>query len=201
MVAKSDRLGTLQVRIARHDCGRVLLRLFAKHEHELLHLRGNRIAFIAQIKPEVERDLVIPAAGGMKALARIANARGELRLHKGVDILRIGINRQLPALKIRKDALQPAKNFIPILLADDPAGAEHCGVRHAPLQILLIHPAVEGDGGIEIVCFLIGLLGEAARPQFHAAPSFPDPARRQNRHKGAPQKKLLQLPAPMILHH
>ena len=163
----------------------MLLCFLAEHQNKLFHLRCNCIALLAQIKPEVECDLVIPAARGVKALPRLADAGGELRLHKGVDILRIGINRQFPALNIRKDALQPAKDFISILLADDPAGTKHRGMRHTPLQILLIHPAVEGDGRIEIVCLLIGLLGKAARPQFHCCAILSRFRRWQNRHKGA----------------
>ena len=100
----------------------------------------------------------------MKALPRLADAGGELRLHEGVDILRIGINRKLSAPNIVEQALQAAENLLFILLPDDAAGPQHRGMRHTPPDILLVHPAVKGDGGIEIIGLLIGLLGKTTCP-------------------------------------
>ena len=70
---------------------------------------------------------------------------------------------------------------------------------HTPLQILLIHPAVKGDGRIEIICFLIGLLGKAARPQFHCCAILSRSRCWQNRHKGVPQKKASASARPYAL--
>jgi hypothetical protein len=61
----------------------------------------------------------------VQSLAGVAQARGELRLHKGVDILRRRVYFQLAALQIRQNVLQPVGNRLALLPADDSAGREH----------------------------------------------------------------------------
>ena len=74
---QKDRLSPLKVCVAGHD--RVLMSFC--HGDEGLLKRAeecdNIPHLLSEIQPEIKRHLVIPRAGGMKFLARLADPGGE----------------------------------------------------------------------------------------------------------------------------
>ena len=68
-----------------------------------------------------------------------------------MDILAGGIKGKRAAFQIREDSFQSRNQDVCFLCPDDSRSGKHGGVRHAPLNILPVHPAVKSDGGIEIV--------------------------------------------------
>ena len=183
VVAEGDRLRALQVRVAGHDRVGVFLRLVAEDADQLFELADEARARFAERQADVERDLIVPAARRVQPLARVADARGQLALDKGVDVLGVGVDRERAALDVCGDLFELRADLVALALRDDAAGAEHRRVRDAALDVLFIHPAVDRNRRIEIVCLRVRLLLEAPFPQLHgwlftlSAPARPAPAR------------------------
>ena len=177
MLGKGNRLRPLQMRIAGHDGLGMRLRLFAQ---DLLHLQklfdhaGN---FLAQIQPEIERDLIVPASCRMQALAGVADFRGQQRLDVHVDILVVGGKRNLARLDLRQKLRQPLLDFLVVLRRENAAVAEHLRVRHGAGDVLLVKSLVKGNRGVEVVDQLVGLFLKASCPKFHSLFLARQPAR------------------------
>ena len=171
VVAKGDGLGPLHVGVAGHHRGGVLLRFAAQHFHKVLQLGLDGGAVLAQGQAHIQSDLVVAAAGGVQALARVADAGGELPLHKGVDVLGVRVNHQGAGIQIGQNALQALHNLLAFAFLDDAALPQHGGVGHAALDILPVHPAVDGDAGVKVVGLGVGFLLETAFPKLHSVPS------------------------------
>ena len=162
---EGDRLGALQMGVARHDIARALLGLIAQHGDQFFYLALNMFACGAQVKPDVERDLIVAAAAGVQPLTGIANAGGQRLLHKGVYILGIGVDLQRAAVQIVQNRVQTFVNIVHILLGDDALSAQHGRVDEAALNILLDHPRVKADGGVKIVYAAVNGLAGPALPK------------------------------------
>ena len=167
MMAEGDRLRPLKVGVPRHHRAGVFLRLPAQHPDQPGQLRPHRMGQRPQVQPVVQRHLIVPAPPRVQALARVPNPGGQLALHKGMDILRPHIDGKRAGFQVRKDARQPVPDRLPVSGGDDPLLCEHRGVRHAAEDILPRHAGIEGNGGIEVVRFLIEFLLEPSGPQFH----------------------------------
>ena len=133
MVAEGDGLGPLHVGVARHDGGGVLLRFMAQHFHKVLQLGLDGGAVLAQGQAHIQGHLVVAAAGGVQALAGVADAGGELPLHKGVDVLGVGVDHQSAGIQIGQNALQALYDFLAFAFLDDAARPQHGGVGHTAL--------------------------------------------------------------------
>ena len=70
MVRKQNRLGALQVRVARHDDFAILFRRFNQLRLQFQNQSLNLADLAAHIKMSVERDLVIATASRVKSAAR-----------------------------------------------------------------------------------------------------------------------------------
>ena len=168
MVAKGDGLRALKMGVAAHDRAGVLPGLFAQDLNQLSQLGQQFLQAAAQVKADIQRHLVVAASGGVQALARIPHPAGELLLHKGVNILRLRVDRQLARLQLIEHLPQPADNGVPVGLREYAAAAQHIGVGNAAGNILAEHALIEGDRGIKVVGFLIGGIVIAPSPKFHS---------------------------------
>ena len=86
-MAQGDGLRPLQVGVSGHDGVCVCQRLFADHAYQPFEKLCRFVRARAEIQSQVHRHLVVAAAGGVQALAGVADAAGELLLHEGVDVL------------------------------------------------------------------------------------------------------------------
>ena len=172
MMTEGDGLCALQMGVAGHHGVGVFLRLIAQHVKQLLDLLNERSTFLAQRQAHIERNLIVAAAGGVQALAGVADAGGQFALHKGVDVFGVRVDEQGAACDIGFDLLETGADLLALALFDDAGFAQHGGVGNAALDILLIHPAVHGDGGVEIIGFRVQRFLEAAFPQFHIVRPF-----------------------------
>ena len=173
MVAKGDGLGALQMRIARHDGRFVFRRAIYKRLDQRFHLPGNGVALLAQIHPQVERNLIVPAARGVQLFAHVTEPFGQNLLDEHVDVLACGIELQLAGAEIVQNGLQPVDQGIGVRLWQNTGRAEHGGVRHAAGDVLPVHPAVKADGRVEIVRQTVGLPVRAPGPHLRHARSLP----------------------------
>ena len=170
-MAEGHRLGTLQVSVAGHNIARALLGLLAQHGNQLSNLALDMLARRAQVQPDVQRHLVIAAAAGVQPLAGIAHAGSQRLFHKGVHILGVGVNFQRTAVQIVQNRVQAFVNIVHILLGNNALTPQHGRVDKAALYILLNHPRIKADGGIEIVYAAVnGLAGPALPKLGHTEP-------------------------------
>jgi hypothetical protein len=173
VVAEGDGLGPLQMGVARHDDGLVLLRLFARTDRSALSSSDGLPRLPPQVHPQVERHLIVAAAGRVQHLALVADAGGEHALHEHVYVLAVGVELKRAGGKVVQYPLQPVDDVLRRGLRDDAFGAQHGGVGHGARDILRVHAAVEADGGVEIVRQLIGFSGGSAGPHFFHCQSLP----------------------------
>ena len=164
MLCKGDGLGSLEVGIAGHDRRLILLCLTAEHLLQLQDLRRDDADLGADVHTEVQRHLVVAAAGGVQSLARLADPCRQQRFHIHVDILVVGRKFHLARLDVREDVRKALDDGLRILPGDDAARTQHLGVGHGAGDILLVEPLVEVDGGIEVVDQFIGLLLKPSAP-------------------------------------
>ena len=151
LVAKGDRLGTLQMGVTGHNIGRRFFCLVADGQDQFLDLPLQVERCFPQVQADIQRNLVVAAAAGVQPLASIAHAGGQSLLHKGVHILGIGVNLQRAAVQIVQNGLQALVDIVHILLGDDALLAQHSRVYHAAVDILFDHPRIKADGRVKVV--------------------------------------------------
>ena len=154
----------LEVGISGHDGLQVGLRLFDQHLLQLQRHADDDGDFPLYEEAEVQRHLIVPAAGGVEALARLADALGEQGLNVHVDVLVVQGELHIVRLNIGQNGLEPVDDLLRLAGLDDALPPQHSGVGHGALDVLLVEPGVEGDGGVEVVDEGIGLLLETAGP-------------------------------------
>ncbi len=81
----------------------------------------------------------------MQHPARRADAPGQLKLDKAVDILALLIDRQPAVFNVPADALQALRDTLCGFRRDDPLAAQHGGMDQGALYILTPQAPVDCD--------------------------------------------------------
>ena len=156
------------MRVAGHDGVLVLRGLRVKRLDDVQKQGVQAVTFALQIHADIERDLIVAGACGVELFADVSDALGQDGFDKHVDILRLRIERQRTGLQIGQDPGQTVNDLIGVRLRQNAAFGQHGGVRHRACDILLVHPSIDGDGGVERVRQLGGLRFRASGPElFH----------------------------------
>ena len=121
----------------------VPLRFFAQHRYKVLQLGLDGGAVLAQGQAHIQGHLVVAAAGGVQALARVADAGGQFPLHKGVDVLGVGVDGESAGVQVRQDGFEARDDLLAFAFVDDAALPQHGGVGHAALDVLVVHPCCQ----------------------------------------------------------
>ena len=164
MVAEGDRLGPLEVGVARQNHGLVPLGQLAEDGQQLPQQFGELVRLPAQIHPQIQRHLVVPGAGGVQLFPQVPQSLGQHLFHKHVDVLRRGVHGQRPGLQIPHNALQPRDQPFRFRRGQNPLRPQHLRMGHAAPDVLPEHPRIEADGGVEVVRRLGGLAAAAPGP-------------------------------------
>ena len=192
LVAHRHGLGALQVGVAGHDAAGVLFGLIAQDRHQaedLVHQAGD---FLPQGQADVQRDLVVAAAAGVQALARVADAGGQRLLDKGMDVFGRRVDLQRAAFQVGQNLLQAGQDGVAVLRRNDALLAEHRRMGHAAVDVLAGHALVKANAGVEIVDAGVHRFAETAFPKLfcHEKRSLPHvwlgPARKNPRRCAAP---------------
>ncbi len=146
VMAERDRLRDLQVREAGHDRVAVLVCEIEQRAPQRNQLRGQPVDRAAQPQSHVGRHLVVARAGGMQALASVADAFGELALDVEVYILEIERPLEAPGVDVRGDPVEAALDVGDVLLVDDALRGEHAGMRSRARDVDLCQALVEAHG-------------------------------------------------------
>ena len=118
-----------------------------------------------RVQADIQRHLIVAAAAGVQALARVADAGGQRLLHKGVDVLGVGVDLQLAGCQIvGRMAARPLRMSSQSCSEMMPCFASMAAWRQLPAHILRDHPLVKADGGVEVVDRCESTLPSANRP-------------------------------------
>ncbi len=150
--------------VAGHDVPGAFFCLGAKGLDQFLDLALQMAGGFPQVEAQVQRHLVVAAASGVQPLARIPHPGGEGLFHEGMHILGGGVDFQRAAVQILQNALQAFVDILHILSGNDALAAQHGGMDHTALDILLDHPCVKPDGGVEVIDAAVHGLAGAGRP-------------------------------------
>ncbi len=90
-----------------------------------------------------------------------------------VNIFGSRIKLHLARFDLGEDLFEALANHLGLILRDDPALAEHCGMGNTTLYILTIETAIKMDGRMEIIHSSICLLLKPSTPELHLNSPYP----------------------------
>ena len=175
VMGKGGGLGPLQMGIAGHDGFQMELGLVADGGNQLFDLLLQVADLIAQVHLQVHGHLIVAGPGRVEPLAGSADALRQQDFHIHMDVLVLLRKLDLAGAAVVQNLPQGLDDQVGFRLGDDALGAQHGGVGHGAGDILLIHPLVVGNGGVETVHQLIRVLFKPSGPKFHGSfvPFFP----------------------------
>ena len=100
----------------------------------------------------------------MEFLAHVADSLDQPALDAHVDILVLHTEYDLPVLDILTDILKSCDDRILLFHRNDPLLAQHGHMRDASVDIIVVHPLVESDGGVELLYDVVHLLLKSSSP-------------------------------------
>jgi hypothetical protein len=145
VVPDSDRLGTLEVRVTRHDPTRMAIGLSAKSFDHRRDLGCQLARGSAAVEAQVQRDLVVARSARMQR----GSGRGDLGqapLDRRVDVLVRVEERERSRIELPADPAQASLDGGQLRGRDDPGGAEATRVS-------------EAAGDVEWVELIVGVKG------------------------------------------
>ena len=165
VVAEDDRLGPLQVRVARQRC---LHRLGRARGERLLHAAEagpDARDHLAQVEPLVERDLVVPGAPGVQLSPDVADQLLETPLDVRVDVLELGPEREGARGQLVPNGLEPLHDRVALRRRQEAGLREGLCPRDAAGDVMRPETTVEGERSGEALGGRIGAPGEAPAPE------------------------------------
>ena len=143
MMSKGYGLCPLQMRIARHYVLFVLLREISDRLDKRLQQYDYIFAFITQIKPYIERDLIVTASCGVDFFTRIAYPPCKFGLYKHMYVLRVRIKAKPALFNILEYRGKPVYYPLRFVGRQYSPAAEHFGVNDRTCYILPVHAGIE----------------------------------------------------------
>ncbi len=167
MVAEEDRLGPLQVCVARHHRIQVAARLL---QQRLLQIHGkldDLHQLFPQIQVHIESYLIIAAPSRVQLAADRTDLFDQHLFYVHMHIFVGHEKLHLAPFDFFLYLLQAGNNLPDLIHRQDAALAQHRHVSQAADDILPPHLLVERDGSCIFFYKLIRRLREASSPQFH----------------------------------
>ena len=154
----------MQVGIPRHDGLPVVFRLVQDGLLEVQDFHNDFIDLSSEVEAKVHSHLVVPAAGGVEALARSADFFRQEGFHIHVDVLVVGGKFDFSGLDTGQNVFQALDDLVFILLGDDSTVGKHGRMGYASFYIFPIHPGIKLNGGVEVIYQTVRFLAETAAP-------------------------------------
>jgi len=144
MVRKEDRLGPLQVSIARH--GDRAMRFRLGHQHALALLKPLRKIFqlTAQVEPDVQRDLVVATASRVQFAPQGANQLREPPFNRHVNVFVLRRKFKSAPIQLGLDCFEGPHDRPSLARLQDPRLLQGLAVGDAALDVLRVQPAIDG---------------------------------------------------------
>ena len=147
MVTKADRLGHLQMGETRQDDFGVVRGHFDQGTLQLVEQARDQVNFVAQPKAHIGCHLVVAAAPGVQAFARVAHQLGQTGFDVQVHVFQIELPLEGASLDLGPDLRHTALNICPIGLAQNPLCMQHLGMGQGTSDVRLPQAFVKKDTG------------------------------------------------------
>ena len=147
MVSEADGLGDLQVGKAGHNGFGVLFRQIQQCRLKVLNQASDDGNLVAQPQADVGGDLVVAAAAGVQAFARVADFVGQAAFDVHMDIFQIGRPFDFAAADFFEDFRHTPADVRQIAFVQHAGFFQHLRVGQRALNVPFGKPSVETDGG------------------------------------------------------
>jgi len=176
IVRQKNRLRLLQMRVAGHDGGDFLFGHADQLLLERIEQADQPVRLVAQVQPNIQRDLIVAAARGMQFCARVSGAPDQLFFNGHVNVFVGGVENKTTLFHIGPDAFQPADDRLRVCAGNDARISQHRRMGNRTFNVMTIQAAVNMKGaGKALHAGSRGFL-KSSRPGFfcvsHDAPSF-----------------------------
>ena len=105
--------------------------------------RDQKVNLVAQIEPDVQRDLIVAAAGGVYSRPFGAEHVDERALDVHVDVFHRDVVGEVAGFDAAADVVQFGANRLRGRRGNDPLRGEHLHMRLAALDVVLVKPFVK----------------------------------------------------------
>ena len=127
-MAEGDRLGDLQMGIARHHRGRVAFGLFDQGMLQRLELSIMPIDGVANPKAKIRRDLIVARSGGMQPPRRGTNQIGQSAFDIHMNIFERVLEDKIPGLNLAQDLVEAIHDRANVGCVQDALLRQHRGM-------------------------------------------------------------------------
>ena len=165
-MAEGHRLRRLQMGEARHDRRRMGDSLLGERALQPGDLAVQMVGAVADIKPEIGRDLIVARARGVQPPGRLADQLLQPRFDIHVDIFQGAGKAEFPGIDLGFDRAKPVGDRLGVRLGNDAATRQHIGMSDRSFYVLGVEAAVEADGGVDFLHDFGGTGCEASAPHF-----------------------------------
>ena len=162
VVTQGDRLSRLEMRESGRD--RIRLGAIDERGHEVHQRAPDPQRQALDVEAHIGGDLVVAAAGGVKAAAGIPEPLDKDALHVAVNVLIAGVGGSAGLVELPEKPVEFPGQRVGVGRTDDSLGTEHGGVRPAGDDVLAIEPPVPGKRAGERSRRVGGLRLEAPAP-------------------------------------
>ena len=107
------------------------------------HLVAQRAELVAQEELEVHEHLVVAGTAGVDLLADLAQLAGEQEFDLGVDVLDVGLEREVAGLDALRDAGQGGVQHGQLVRRQQADAFQHLDVRPGALHVVARQPEVQ----------------------------------------------------------
>ena len=146
IVREQNRLGALQMRVAGHNKIDMLFGEIDERRLQFLELRRRLAGLFFDVKPEVERNLVVAAARRVQLRAGVADFFDERALDIHMRVLKRFVPLKFPELDFLFDFTQSGFDLFLFRGGDDPRPSQGGGVSDGAGNVMPIKPMIEGNG-------------------------------------------------------
>ena len=163
-MGKEHRLGPLHMGITGQDH---IFVLFRSPKQRLFHSNQffRHPAYLPfHVHMKVQSTLVVPAPGSMKPGSGVTDIIGQPFFHIHVDIFQLDGERKLSIIDFLLDGGEAFCDFFTVLFGNDAVAGKHFRMGFGAGNVFFIHPAVIGNGCVEIKGILFFRLGKASAP-------------------------------------
>ena len=97
------------------------------------------------MKPQIERNLVVPAARSMKLCACSANSLRKRSFDIHVHVFEGAVPLEFARFDFFFDSTQLGFNFLQFINGNDSCASQRCAVGDRPSDVVAIKPAIKGN--------------------------------------------------------
>ena len=166
VVRQNDGLRLLQMRVARHDGRYFPLGHIQQLPEERFNGRIKTVDLVSQIQPDIQRDLVVAASGGVQLAPCLSNASDQFLLDGHVNVFVGRIENKRAFSNIRENLFQAADNRLRVTAGNNLLIGKHGRVRDRALYIISIQSRIIMERTGEGLHAASRGLRETSRPGF-----------------------------------